>query len=166
MSDIKFADSYEFNMEKIHEMLISHIINNENFSYFCKEDEERMNALSERLNNIMALDVGFKKEFISDLRITTDYVSINSFENGLRIGLSLLKSLLTAEMPEIHIVHHIPSEIEKKYTPVQQQSELNPKFLEYTEKILPYLTDEQKYQLQGRMEFFLDENIKKHLNLF
>lgn len=166
MSEIKFADSYEFNMEKIHEMLISHILNNENFNYFCKEDEERMNALSERLNNIMALDVAFKKGFISDLSITMDYVSINSFENGLRIGLSLLKSLLTAEIPEIHIVHHIPSETEKRYTPVQQQSEFNPKFLEYTEKILPYLTDEQKFQLQGRMEFFLDKNIKEHLDLF
>ena len=109
MCERKYADAYEFNIEKIYEMLTSHIINNENFDYFCKEDEKRINALSERLNNIMALDVAFKKEFISDLSTTMDYVSINSFNNGLRIGLSLLKSLLTAEIPEIHIVHHIPN---------------------------------------------------------
>lgn len=166
MYEREFADSYEFNMEKIHEMLISHIVDNEKFKYFCKEDEERMSALSERLNNIMALDVAFKKEFIMDLNNTMDCASVNSFENGLRIGLSLLKNLLTAEMPEIHIVHHIPSETEKRYTPIQQESEFNPVFIEYTKKILPYLTYEQKLQLQGRMEFLLDKNIKEYLDLF
>ncbi|MCM1474226.1 MAG: hypothetical protein NC040_09210 [Muribaculaceae bacterium] len=118
------------------------------------------------MNNIMALDVSFKKEFVTDLNVTIDYVSVNSFENGLKIGLSLLKNLLTAEMPEIHIVHHIPSETEKRYTPVQQESEFNPVFIEYTKKILPYLTYEQKLQLQGRMEFLLDKNIKEYLDLF
>lgn len=130
MTERKFADSYEFNIKKIYEMLSSYIVHEEDFEYFCKEDVERMNVLTERLNNIMALDEGFKKEFVSDLNNTMCYVSSNSFDNGLRIGLSLLKNLLTAEMPEIHIVHHIPSEIEKRYTSVQQQSEFNPKFLE------------------------------------
>lgn len=166
MCERKYADAYEFNIEKIYEMLTSHIINNENFDYFCKEDEKRINALSERLNNIMALDVAFKKEFISDLSTTMDYVSINSFNNGLRIGLSLLKSLLTAEIPEIHIVHHVPNKTEKQYTSVQQQSDLDPTFIDYVKKILPYLTHEQKLQLQGRIEYLLDKNIKEHLNLF
>lgn len=166
MYERKFADSYEFNIKNIYEMLSSYIVEKEDFEYFCKEDVERMNALTERINNIMLLDEGFKREFVSDMNNAMCYASSNSFDNGLKIGLSLLKSLLTAEIPEIHVVHHIPSETEKRYTPIQQQSDFNPTFIEYTKKILPYLTDEQKFQLQGRMEFFLDKNIKEHLDLF
>lgn len=105
MFERKYADAYEFNIEKIYEMLSSHIVNKEDFEYFCKEDVERMNVLTERINNIMALDEEFKKKFVSELNNTMCYVSSNSFDNGLRIGLSLLKNLLTAEPPEINAIH-------------------------------------------------------------
>lgn len=166
MTEREFADSYEFDMKKIYEMLFFHMRENENFEYFCKEDDERINALTKRLDNIMALDEEFKKEFVSDLNNTMCYASSNSFENGLKIGLSLLKSLLTAEMPEIHVIHHLPHKTERRYIPAQQPSELDPTFIDYIKKVLPYLKDDQKMRLQGRMEAMIEKNIKEHLDIF
>lgn len=110
MYERKFADAYDMNMKKICNMILYHISNNEDFCCFCKEDEEREDELTARLNNT-ALDADFKREFANGLNDTINYVSWNSFENGLRIGLSLLKNLLTAEPPEINVIHkEVPTE--------------------------------------------------------
>ena len=163
MYERKFADSYEFNMEKIYEMLFFHMRENENFEYFCKEDVERMDVLTERLNNIMVLDEGFKKKFVSDLNNTMYYVSSNSFDNGLRIGLSLLKSLLTAEMPEIHIVHHEPP---KTSIPVQPSSDLDAVLVDYLKSVIPYLKSEQKILVYSDIKSAFLESAEETLKLF
>ena len=76
----------------------------------------------------------FKRQFDDDLHNTVAYVSSNSFSNGLRIGLSLLKSLLTAEIPEIHGVHHMPNKTERRCKPIQNPSEIDEVFIAYTKK--------------------------------
>lgn len=161
MPERKYADSYDINLEKLHDMLCYNILLKENFDYATKEDDERLNALSDRINNVMALDEEFKRKFDDDLYNTVAYVSSNSFENGLRIGLSLLKSLLTAEMPEIHVVHHMPNKTERRCKPVQNIAEIDEVFIDYTKKILPYLTDSQKMILQSGIEAMIEENTEE-----
>lgn len=104
MCERKYADAYDMNMKKICNMILYQISDNEELCCFCKEDEERADELTARLNNT-ALDTNFKKEFANSLEDTINYASWNSFENGLRIGLSLLKNLLTAKPPEINVIH-------------------------------------------------------------
>jgi len=84
-------------------MILYYISNNEDFCCFCEEDNERADELTARLNNT-ELDADSKREFADGLNDAINYASWNSFENGLRIGLSLLKILLTAEIPEIHVI--------------------------------------------------------------
>lgn len=163
MAEKIFADSYEFNMKKIYEMLFFHIREHENFEYFCKEDEERINVLTERLNNIMALDEEFKNKFVNDLNNTMCYASSNSFENGLRVGLSLLKSLLTAEMPEIHVVHH---ETPKTDIPVQPSSDLDSVLVDYLKNVIPYLKREQKILVYSDIKAAFLESAEETLQLF
>ena len=72
-------------------------------------------------------------------------IANNSFENGLRIGLNLLQSLLTAELPEIHVIHRrVPekpkNEIIEEFSrvcenlPLRKQVHLMTKVYEYEEK--------------------------------
>ena len=166
MPERKYADSYDINLEKLNDMLSYNILIKENFDYATKEDNERLNALSDRINNVMALDEEFKRKFDDDLYNTVACVSSNSFENGLRIGLSLLKSLLTAEMPEIHVIHHMPNKTERRCKPVQSIAEIDEVFIDYTKKILPYLTDNQKMKLQSRIEAMIEKNTEELHSIF
>lgn len=166
MLERKYADSYDINLEKLNDVIQNHILLKENVSYSTEEDDERIDALYDRINNIMALDEEFKRKFCDDLQNAMAYVSDSSFSNGLRIGLSLLKQLLTAEMPEIHVVHHMPNKTERRCKPVQNPSEIDAVFIAYTKKILPYLTDSQKMELQSGIEAMIEENSEKHHSIF
>ncbi len=166
MIERKYADSYDMSLEKLHDILHTYIFLNENVDYSTAEDNERLSVLSDRINNVMALDEEFKRQFEDDLHNTVAYVSSNSFSNGLKIGLSLLKSLLNAEIPEIHVVHHMPNKTEHRCKPVQNPSEIDAVFIAYTKKILPYLTDSQKIKLQSEIEAMIEKNSEKHHSIF
>ena len=87
MSERKFADSYEMNIKKIHDAIMFLLFDHESIETFDKEDDERLEALEERINNVMGLDEQFKISFTGDMQRTIVDVSFNGFENGLRIGL-------------------------------------------------------------------------------
>ncbi len=166
MPERKFADTYKMDIKKLCSCIIFQMLQREKYDFFNSEDEERMQALEDRINNIMALDEKFKNDFTDDMQFTMATAAYNAFENGLQIGLSLLHSLLTAELPEIHTVRHEPSRTERRCQPVHQQSDVNQTFIEYMKKVLPYLKEEQIYTLQGRTEHFFEKNIKEYLDIF
>lgn len=166
MPERKFADSYEMNIKEIHNAITQYLFDLEYFDLFNSEDEEREQALENRINNIMGLDERFKSSFNNDMQIAMNLASCNGFENGLRIGLSLLKNLLTAEPPEIHIFKHEPDRTERRCKPVHQPSDVDPVFIDYIKKVCPYLKDEQKFILQGRAEYLFEKNIKEYLDIF
>lgn len=143
MYERKFADAYDMNMKKICNMILYHISDNEEICCFCKEDDERADELTARLNNT-ALDANFKREFANGLNDAINYASWNSFENGLNIGLSLLKNLLTAEPPEINVIHKEVSTEKDEFIedfsriyeslPLRERMYLMTKIYEYEEK--------------------------------
>lgn len=102
MYERKFANSYEMDIKKLCNFIIFQMLQREKCELFNSEDEERVQALEDRINNIMALDEQFKNDFSEDMQFTMATAAYNAFENGLQIGLSLLHSLLTAKLPEIH----------------------------------------------------------------
>lgn len=108
-----FANSYEMDIKKLCNAIMFQMFQFEICEWFNSEDEERIRALEERINNITALDEQFKNDFSDDIRFTVATAASNAFENGLQVGLSLLHSLLTAELPEIHTVRHEPSRTEQ-----------------------------------------------------
>lgn len=112
MIEIKFADSFEINIEELIDLIISQMNNgyayngkSECFIFHNEDDERQLSFLEKRINNVVTLDKKFKRCFVNDLELMINDISEHTFENGLRIGLSFLKNLLTAEMPEINMIH-------------------------------------------------------------
>lgn len=146
MYEKKYADSYDMNIEKIHNSIMRQMLETEKFELFNEEDYERERALENRINNIPTLDESFKKSFNGDMQDTMVTASFNSFENGLNIGLSLLWNILNAELPEIHITHlrRVPekpnNEIIKEFSrvcenmPLREQVHIMTMIYEYEEK--------------------------------
>ncbi len=132
----------------------------EYFELFDSEDDERMNELEDRINNIMGLDEHFKSSFNNDMQIAMNLASCNGFENGLRIGLSLLKNLLTAELPEIHIFKHEPDRTERRCPPVCQESDTEQVFIDYVNKCCMFLSEEH----MCRIEQMITDNFKRLVN--
>ncbi len=164
MPERKYADSYEMNINKLQDAIMFWLCNRENVETFDKEDDERMNELEERINNIMGLDEKFKLSFTEDMQFTMTTAAYNAFENGLQIGLNLLKNLLTAELPEIHIVRHEPSRTERRCPPVCQDIDTKQIFIDYVNKYCMFLSKEQMCSIQGRMEQLITDNFKRLVN--
>ena len=169
MYERKFADSFEINIEKIMDLIIFNMDNgdmhygkNTIFEFHNEEDEKQMSFLEERINNVIALDDEFKRCFTNDLEIMAGCISNHAFENGLRIGLSLLKSLLTAETPEIHVVHHEP----KQNIPVQPSSDLDAVLVDCLKNVIPYLKNEQKKSLYSDIKSAFMKSAEEILKLF
>lgn len=164
MPERKFANSYEMDINKMYDAIMYWFCTHENVETFNKEDDERMNALEERINNIMGLDEKFKLSFIGDMQRTIVDASFNGFENGFKIGLSLLHNLLTAELPEIHIVRHEPDRTERRCPPVCQDTNTKQIFIDYVNKYCMFLSKEQICSIQGRMEQLITDNFKRLVN--
>ena len=170
MTERKFADSFKIDIEKLVNLIMFHMDNgamytekDEIFEYYNAKDEKRISFLEERINNVVDLDEEFKKWFANDLEIMAGRISDHAFENGLRIGLSLLKSLLTAEMPEIHVVHH---ETPKADIPVQPSSDLDAVLVDYLQSVIPYLKSEQKILIYSDIKSAFLESAEETLKLF
>lgn len=170
MTERKYADSFKIDIEKLVNLIMFHMDTgamytekDEIFEYYNAEDEKRISFLEERINNIVALDEEFKRWFTNDLEIMACRISENAFENGLRIGLSLLKSLLTAEMPEIHVVHH---ETPKADIPVQPSSDLDSVLVDYLQSVIPYLKSEQKISVYSDIKSAFLKSAEETLKLF
>ena len=166
MPEIKFADSFEINIEKIVDFINFHMNcgyayneKSEIYEFYNEADERQISFLEERINNVVTLDEEFKKGFA----IMAGCISNHAFENGLRIGLSLLRSLLTAEIPEIHVVHH---ETPKTDIPVQPSSDLDSVLVDYLQSVIPYLKSEQKISVYSDIKSAFLKSTEETLKLF
>lgn len=170
MSERKFADSFEINIEKLINLIMFQMeeraMNTEEnafYEYYNAEDEKRISFLEERIKNVVGLDEEFKRWFANNLTITAGNISVNAFKNGLKIGLSLLRSLLTAETPEIHVVHHEPL---KTNIPVQPSSDLDAVLVDYLKSVIPYLKSEQKISVYSDIKSAFLKSAEESLKLF
>lgn len=77
MPERKFADSYEMNIKEIYNAITQYLFDLEYFDLFNSEDDERMNELEDRINNIMELDERFKSNFNNDMQIAMNLASCN-----------------------------------------------------------------------------------------
>lgn len=133
------------------------------YDIYSDETVERLNALEERVKKSPYFSKRFKVQLINELAATVDCVSLESFENGLRVGLGMLKSLLTAENPEIHIVTENPESRPERYTPEYPPS---PEFTEYMAWADRYLSDIEKGRIISEAEAFIEDNREKTYSLF
>ncbi|MCM1230866.1 MAG: hypothetical protein NC489_12095 [Ruminococcus flavefaciens] len=112
MPERKFVNTYEIDIKKLCSLITHQLLdggNGECYELFNSEDDATIKELEYVIDNITSLDERSRNNFIDDVQLAMCTAAKNAFENGLQVGLSLLQSLLTAELPEIHTVRHEPS---------------------------------------------------------
>lgn len=136
---------------------------NKGYDIYSDKSVERLNALGERVEKNPCFSNRFKAQLIDELTIAVDSASLESFENGLRVGLGILKNLLTAENPEIHIVTKNSESRPERYTPEYSP---NPEFTEYMAWADRHLSDVEKGRIISEAEAFIENNREKTYSLF
>lgn len=143
--------------------LIKNSLLNKGYDIYSDESVERLNALEERVEKSPCFSNRFKAQLIDELTIAVDSASLESFENGLRVGLGILKNLLTTENPEIHIVTKNSESRPERYTPEYSP---NPEFTEYMAWADRHLSDIEKGRIISEAEAFIENNREKTYSLF
>lgn len=113
MPERKFVSSYEIDINKLCHLITHQLIDGESYELFNSEDDATIKELEYVIDNITSLDEQSRNNFTDDIQLAMCAAAKNAFENGLQVGLSLLQSILTAELPEIHTVRHEPSRTEQ-----------------------------------------------------
>ena len=144
-------------------VLIKYSLLNKGYDIYSDKSVERPNALRERIEKDPCFSKRFKAQLINELTIAVDSASLESFENGLRVGLGMLKNLLTAENPEIHIAAQNFESRPKRYTPEYPP---NPEFTEYMAWAGRHLSDIEKGRIISEAEAFIENNREKTYSLF
>ena len=143
---MEYADILKINAENLIKLIISYTSDGDGDIYeYYNEDDERLIVYLEEMLSHTDLDKRFRKRFENELEVIIGTIANNSFENGLRVGLNLLQSLLTAELPEIHVTHRRApekpkNEIVEEFSrvcenlPLRKQVHLMTKIYEYEEQ--------------------------------
>jgi len=164
MEEILNADKIEISMETIFNALISQFEKN-GISYISEKVELEIQLFSSCVESLVRFDDELKMRLIDNLSGIIYDSSNDAFENGLRIGLSLLKNLFTAEIPVIKTVSAEMPILERRCKSVDETNDLDTVITEYMTKVIPMLEDNQKIELQGRIEAILHKNIIDKYNL-
>lgn len=143
---MKYADTLKINAENLIELIIRSTSDGDSdiYEYYSEDDKKQIIYLETMLSHT-DLGTKFRKHFENELEVIIDTISNNSFENGLRVGLNLLQSLLTSELPEIHVTRRrVPekpnNEIIEEFSrvcenmPLREQVSLLTQIYEYEEQ--------------------------------
>lgn len=136
-----------------------------NLDYITDEDYTRMSEMRERIGRCMAMDDDFKIQLQNDMDNTVLYACSNAFDVGFNLGVSILKCLMNAEVPTIHVLHR-PAERLGRAMPIEKNTSVDDKLTACLTASLPYMSERQKIKLQGRLEYLVEDNKNDFDNLF
>ena len=151
---------YEMNMKLIFEAVADAMLDDRKFKYYSEETAYREESLERRIENIIGLDEEFKYQFVTDLYLTFEFAATEAFKTGLQVGLSMLSNLLTAKVPEIHVIKKEP-EKESLDAPVIGETDCLEAFRKYMNDAADKLTDYEKKQIQSKTEYLIEEHRKQ-----
>ncbi|MDE6020170.1 MAG: hypothetical protein K2H01_04110 [Ruminococcus sp.] len=134
-------------------------------SFVTEEDSARMDEIRSRIDNCMAMDEKFKIQLQNDVDITLLVACSNAFDVGFNLGVSILKCLLSTEVPTIHVLHR-PAERFERTIPMEEKTSVDDKLTACMTAALPYMSERQKIKLQGRLEYLVEDNKNDFDNLF
>lgn len=121
----------DMNMEKVIDAVNTYILEKENCDYYSDKTNRQIESLIERLDALTCIDQQFNIQFSNNIYDTVNEAAYEAFDNGLRIGLSLLRSLISAETPDIHILHENPPKRKSRYAPITAAENSNQEFMEH-----------------------------------
>lgn len=156
-------EGFEIRMEHILDMVKTHLYEKRSFDFYSDDTIHRMNNIEERIDNNTFLDKDFKVQFSNDFNSTINIASYEAFENGISVGLSLLKSLLGADVPKILIECVNPKKRPTRYTPFYDEPR---SFLDFMGWASTRITAEEKSQLESKAQFFVEAHREHTSSLF
>lgn len=133
--------------------------------YITDEDYTRMDAIRDRIERCIAMDRSFKTQLQNDMDMTILCACSNSFEIGFNLGVSILKCLLNAEVPTIQVLHR-PAERLERGMPPEAKTSVDDELTSCMNAALPYMAEEQKIKLHGKLEYWVESNKSKFDRLF
>lgn len=166
MKEITNADSFEMNMDNIFNAVVAQLCNEQNVDFNSEATDLSIQGYIDTVKNVAGFDEELKLVLLNSLYELTNDIASDAFTNGLRIGLSVLKNLITAEMPVIHTVDYEIPKLKRRCKPVDETYDVDEMLTDYLKKTLPYLEREQKFELQGRIESIVHTNTMKKYGLF
>ncbi len=134
-------------------------------SFVTEEDSVRMDEVRSRIDNCMAMDEKFKTQLENDVDMTFLIACSNAFDVGFNLGVSILKCLMNAEVPTIHVLHR-PAEHLERVMPIEKKTSVDDELTACLTASLPYMSERQKIKLQGRLEYLVNDNKNDFDNLF
>lgn len=144
MKEITNADSFEMNMNSIFDAVLMQIYEREDVNYRSEETNLRIQGFVDRTSNLMMLDEKSKISIVNELDFIINDSNSEAFENGLKIGLSVLKNLLTAEMPVIRTVNSEMPKLERRCKYSGEMPDIDERLIDYMKNTFPYLEKELK----------------------
>ena len=166
MKEITNADSFEMNMNNIFNAVVAQLCNEQNVDFNSEATNLSIQGYIDTVENVAGLDEELKFVLLNSLYELTNDIAYDAFANGLRIGLSVLKNLLTAEIPVIRTVDYEIPKLKRRCKPVDETYDVDEMLTDYLKKTLPYLEREQKFELQGRIEAIVHKNTMEKYGLF
>lgn len=137
------------------------------FDYISEEDYQRFEAIDRLLDNVVELDDEMRRYVQNNISCALLFASSNCFDAGLKLGLNMLKCLLHAEVPEIHVIHK-PAQVtpKRRCTPISKDGDFEEEFKKFITDSSPYLTELQMIKLAGKIEGMMDRNAEKEHPIF
>ena len=157
------SDVIDMRMDDIFTMVTKYIYEETNCDYYSDDTVRRMNSIESRIDQNGYLDQEFKIQFSNDFNTTVNFAAADAFENGLRVGLSLLKCLLGADVPKIIVEQAEPEKRPARFTPIYRDSE---DFTDYMKWASIRLTDEEKGQIESKVQYFIIKHRESNSRLF
>lgn len=157
------SDVINMHMDDVFSMVTTYIYEERNCDFYSDDTVRRMNSIESRIDQNAYLDKDFKVQFSNDFNTTVNMAASDAFENGLRVGLGLLKCLLGADVPKIIVEQAEPEKRPARITPIYRDDK---NFTDYMSWAAIRLTDEEKGQIESKVQYFIMKHREKSSSLF
>lgn len=94
MKELKYADTIEMKADMLVDAIICWLNNSENIEFNSKETAKDIQNYSEMIDGISNLDNKTRVQLSNGFYDAVNGATYDAFENGLKMGVNLLKSLL------------------------------------------------------------------------
>ncbi len=145
---------YAFFKNLIHTGLLNLI--NENYSFYSENSEEKLSKLSDMINSQIYLDTKFKATFENELYCLVSDIVSESFDKGIEIAFSFIKSIMTAEPNTLEVRVKEPNQTPKAETSGTAKFNPDDEFSNFLNRAVPMLSEENKAKLQSRIEVLIE----------
>lgn len=157
----------QIDTETIHEMIVGQMMA-QNLNFWSEKTDSRMERLERAIDKQLYLSDAFKFAFSEEFADVCNDISDEAFEKGLRVGLSLIRCLLTGEPPKIETAppfkrRELPPSNIAGVIPLSKNDRA---YVDMVCKSAMVLTEKQKGLIMGEIQGLMFKNTCEGNDLF